>query len=184
MRYQIDLRILVIISKTWLSFSFQPNSRGERSYTDTGADEQHRLILQKVLRGRPERTVDHDAGQHAVEGRVRARANDFATWVLLTPVALLVKVAAECLSQLAREITDDADVHGDVIFFRRTIRERFSPFLRKGIGRGNAPGEGEGMPLKVGDLRATDEDILASTCRRLLFLDLDLHHVGRVLDHL
>jgi hypothetical protein len=110
-----------IISKDG-PFSFQTNSRGERRNADTGADEQHRLILQKVLGGRAERTVDHDAGQHAVEGRVCACADDLATWVLLATVALLVKVAAECLSHVAREIADDADVHRNVIFLGRTAR--------------------------------------------------------------
>jgi hypothetical protein len=51
-------------------------------------------------------------------------------------------------------------------------------------GRGNVPGESEGVPLEVGDFRAADKDVLARASRRLLFLDLDLHHVGRVLDHL
>jgi hypothetical protein len=49
---------------------------------------------------------------------------------------------------------------------------------------GNVPGESEWVPLKVGDLWAADENVLTRTSCRLLFLDLDLHHVGRVLDHL
>ena len=40
------------------------------------------------------------------------------------------------------------------------------------------------MPLEVGDLRAAQEDVLASLSRRLLLLDLDLHDVRRVLDDL
>ena len=40
------------------------------------------------------------------------------------------------------------------------------------------------MPLEVGDLRAGDEDVLAGTGRRLLLLDLELHHHRRVLDNL
>ena len=40
------------------------------------------------------------------------------------------------------------------------------------------------MPLEVGDLRAGDEDVLSGTGRRLLLLDLELHHHRRVLDDL
>ena len=40
------------------------------------------------------------------------------------------------------------------------------------------------MPLEVRDLRAAQEDVLASLSRRLLLLDLDLHDVRRVLDDL
>ena len=40
------------------------------------------------------------------------------------------------------------------------------------------------MPLKVGDLRAAKEDVLAGASSRLLLLDLELHDVGRVLDNL
>ena len=100
-------------------FNHNHDSRGERCDADTSADEQHCLVLQKVFRGRAERTVDHDAGQHTVQGWVCARTDDPAAWVLLaflTLVALLVKVAAERFGKLAREITDDTDVHRDVVF--------------------------------------------------------------------
>jgi hypothetical protein len=106
-------------------FSFLTNSRSERCNANTGADEQDRLVLQKVFRCRAKRTVDHDTGKHAIEGWVRARADDLATWVLLllAAVALLVKVAAECLGQVAREIADDANVHRDVVFLWRAARD-------------------------------------------------------------
>ena len=40
------------------------------------------------------------------------------------------------------------------------------------------------MPLEVRDLRAADENVLASAGSRLLLLDLELHDVRRVLDDL
>ena len=40
------------------------------------------------------------------------------------------------------------------------------------------------MPLEVGDLGAAEEDVLAGPGSRLFLLDLDLHDVRRVLDHL
>ena len=40
------------------------------------------------------------------------------------------------------------------------------------------------MPLEVGDFGAADEDVLSCTCGSLLLLDLELHHVGRVLNDL
>ena len=46
----------------------------------------------------------------------------------------------------------------------------------------HAPRQGEGVPLEVRDLRAGDEDVLARARRRLLLLDLELHHHRRVLD--
>lgn len=40
------------------------------------------------------------------------------------------------------------------------------------------------MPLEVGNFGAADENILTSPGFGLLFLDLKLHHVRRVLDNL
>ena len=40
------------------------------------------------------------------------------------------------------------------------------------------------MPLEVGDFRAAEEDILTSTGRALVLLDLHLHDLRRVLDDL
>ena len=184
-RYQIDLRILEQIISKYGSFQPpSPDSRGERRDTDTGADEQHCLVLQKVFRGRAERTIDHDAGQHAVQGRIRARANDLAAWVLLALLALLVKVAAECLGKVAREIADDTNVHRDVVFLGSAAGKILAYCVGGRRKAGNIPGERKGVPLEVGDLRAADEDVLACTSGRLLLLDLNLHHIGRVLDHL
>jgi len=45
-------------------------------------------------------------------------------------------------------------------------------------------GEGEWMPLEVRDLRAREEDVLASPGSGLFLLDLDFHNVRRVLDDL
>lgn len=40
------------------------------------------------------------------------------------------------------------------------------------------------MPLEVGDLGARKEDVLTSSGSGLLFFDLELHDIGRVLDDL
>ena len=48
----------------------------------------------------------------------------------------------------------------------------------------SVPGESEGVPLEVGDLRAAQEDVLAGLGGRLLLLDLELHNIRRVLDNL
>lgn len=40
------------------------------------------------------------------------------------------------------------------------------------------------MPLEVRDLRATQEDVLSSTCCGLLLLNLDFHDLGRMLNDL
>ena len=40
------------------------------------------------------------------------------------------------------------------------------------------------MPLEVRDFGAREEDILPCACRGLIFLDLQLHDVRRVLDDL
>jgi len=89
-------------------------SRGERGNTNTSTDEQHRLILQKVLRCRTEGTVDHDAGQDAVQRWAYVRADDLAACILFTFLtlfsALLVKVTTEHLGQVTGKVTDDADV--------------------------------------------------------------------------
>lgn len=134
----------------------------ERRDADAGADEQHRVVVQKVLRGRAERAVDHHAREHAVHGR----GHDLAALVvtaLAALVALGVEVAADGLGERAGEIADDADVHGDVVFLRRG-------------------GEREGVPLEVGHLGAGEEDVLAGARRRLFLLDLELHDLGRMLD--
>ena len=45
-------------------------------------------------------------------------------------------------------------------------------------------GEGEWVPLPVGNLRAGEEDVLPGTRLGIFFLDLDLHDLGRVLNDL
>ena len=50
--------------------------------------------------------------------------------------------------------------------------------------RGNVPSEGERVPLEIGNFRAGDEDVLSSPSGCFVLLDLNLYHVGRVLDHL
>ena len=40
------------------------------------------------------------------------------------------------------------------------------------------------MPLEIGNFGAGDEDVLSSTSGCFVLLNLNLYHVGRVLDHL
>ena len=75
-------------------------------------------------------------------------------------------------------------MYRDVVFLGSAAGKILAFCVRGQRTAGNVPGEREGVPLEVGDLRAADEDVLARTSGRLLLLDLNLHHVGRVLDHL
>jgi hypothetical protein len=40
------------------------------------------------------------------------------------------------------------------------------------------------MPLEIGNLRTAKEDVLTCPDGGVVFLDLELHHLGRVLDDL
>lgn len=40
------------------------------------------------------------------------------------------------------------------------------------------------MPLEIGQFRAAEEDVLSSPSGCFVLLDLNLHNVGRMLDHL
>ena len=40
------------------------------------------------------------------------------------------------------------------------------------------------MPLEIGQFRAAEEDVLPSPSGCVVLLDLNLHNVGRMLDHL
>ena len=93
--------------------------RGERCDADTRADQQDGLVVQEVLTGTAERTVDHDTRKNAVERRVGGSTDDLALAALLTLI-LLVKVAATRLGQSLGEVTDDTNVNGDVVFLRST----------------------------------------------------------------
>lgn len=67
-------------------------------------------------------------------------------------------------------------------------RPRRRPKIRGKDGnaerKNNIPSESERVPLEVRDFRATQEDVLSSTCGGLLLLDLDFHDLGRVLNDL
>lgn len=93
--------------------------RRERRHTNTRADEEHRLVVQEVLRRRAERPVDHDAGEHAVNRRVRSGPDDLAASLVLFALAFLFKFAADSLGERAREVTDDTDVDRDVVLLGR-----------------------------------------------------------------
>ena len=53
---------------------------------------------------------------------------------------------------------------------------------RQQVGTNDRPGESERVPLEVGDFGAGQEDILTSSRRRLVFLDLQFHDFRWVLD--
>ena len=123
-RYQIDLRILVAKRQTTSNLEKQ-HSRGKRSDSDTSTDEEHGLVLQKVLRCRAEGTIHHDAREDAVHRWADVRTHDPATSCALLALlalssALFVKVAAERFGEFTGEIADDADVYRNVVFLWRT----------------------------------------------------------------
>ena len=133
-------------------------SRSKRSDTNTGTNQKHRLILQKILTSASERTIDHYSRQNHVNGR------DNETSLLLSLV-LGIKITSARLGKSASEVANDSDVDAQVIFLW-------------------GGGEGEGVPLEVGDLGARKEDILTGSDGGLLLLDLKFHDFGRVLDDL
>jgi hypothetical protein len=83
--------------------------------------------VQEVLRGRAERTVNHDSGQNLVDGWIGGSSND-ARLALFTLFAatflpvLLFKVATEGLGKRLGEVADNANVNRDVILLRSTER--------------------------------------------------------------
>lgn len=78
MRYQIDFKMLECRAKNRTTCQSQdlpgdnpkqPNhSRCKRRNTNTSTDKQDSIVLQEVLTGRAERSVDHDAGEDSVDG--------------------------------------------------------------------------------------------------------------------
>jgi hypothetical protein len=100
-------------------------SRGKRSDSNTSTDEEHVLVLQKVLRCRAKGTVYHDTREDAVQRWVDVRAHDPATSspLLALPAlfsALFVKVAAEGIGEFTGKIANDTDVYRNVVFLWRT----------------------------------------------------------------
>ena len=94
--------------------------RSERRNADTGTDEKHGLVVQEVLGGRAKRSVDHDTGKNAVNGRVRRSADDLALGG--SALVLLVEIAPDGLGQRLGKVTDDTDMNGDVVLFGRTTQ--------------------------------------------------------------
>jgi hypothetical protein len=72
-------------------------------------------------------------------------------------------------------------VYREVIFFGSASKRLVQS---SAIVWGIVPSKREGVPLEVRDLRAGQEDILSSPHGGFFLLDLQLHNVGRVLDHL
>lgn len=163
------------------------NSRSKGSDTNTSTDEQNGLKVQEIFTGAAERTIDHDTGQSAVQGRIGVCPDDLSTsrrFALSALVTFLREVAANCFSESSCKITSDTDVDRDIILLRGALEDYpLSENLQRRDGY-DIPGQRERVPLEVRNLGARKEDILASSGCSLLLLDLNLHDVGRVLDNL
>lgn len=123
MRYQIDFNILYrrISSKLQdLSEKAKCYVRCEWGHTNTSTNEQHGLILQEVLACASEGAIHHNPRQDTVDrwGHYH-RTRNIATFLALT--AFSVEIASEGLGKRTSEVTNDSNVHGDVIFLRRTV---------------------------------------------------------------
>ena len=136
----------------------QRDLRSKRSDTDTSTDQEDRLILQEILTGASERTVDHDSGQNLADRRDNETS-------LLLGLVLGIEITSARLGESSSEVSDNPDVYAQVIF----------------LGGG---GEGERMPLEIRDLGARKEDVLTGPDGGLFLLDLKFHDLGRVLDDL
>lgn len=103
------------------------NSRSKGSNTNTSTNEQHRLIVQEIFAGAAERTIDHDTGQSAVQGRVGVCPDDLSTGRRFALSALVTtflrEVAANCFGESSCEITSHADVDRDVILLRGALED-------------------------------------------------------------
>lgn len=157
-------------SQTGLSFGIihpVPNTlqdRGKGRDADTSADENRNFKFENIFRGGTEGTVDEDAGQDTTEGRIDAifvyGFNDGSVYT-----TFVGKVAAQDGRDFSGEVARYSHVDGDVVFLGGT-------------------GEGERMILPDGDLGTAEEDILAWFGDCVLFLNLDLADVARMLDNL
>lgn len=168
MRFRSQRQVLLHVST---------NVRCEWRDTNTCADEEHSLIVREVLASATEWAIDHDTGKDAVDGG----RDDLAASILLTTF-LLLEVAANGLGKGAGEVTHNTDMDGNIIFLGCAEVSLETTVCQQLLER--LPGEGEWMPLEVGNFRARQEDVLASTGGSLFLLDLELHNVGRVLNDL
>jgi len=140
--------------------------RSKRSDANASTNKQDRLIIQKILTRATKRTVDHDTGQRPVYSRVGNNAHDLGNVDdVRLPGTLGVKIATEGFRECLCKVTYYPDVDGDEVFF-------------------GGAGESERMPLKVRDFGTGKEDVLTGASSCFLFLDLEFHDVGRMLDHL
>jgi len=133
-------------------------SRSKWSDTDTGANQEDCLVLEEILAGASERTINHDPGQDLVNGR------DDDTSLLLSLV-LGIEITAARLGKSRSKVSNDPDMYAQVIFLR-------------------SRGERERVPLEVRDLGARKEDVLTGADGGFFLLDLKFHDLGRVLDDL
>jgi len=133
----------------------------KRRHTNTRSNQKHSLEIQKVLRRTAKGSIHHHTGQHAIQRRVHIRP--YNPTLLVSALLLIVEITANSLGQCGCEITDDTDVHGDVVFF-------------------GCRGESEGVPLEIGDLGAGEEDVLSGAGCGFILFDLEFNDFGGVLD--
>jgi hypothetical protein len=121
----------------------------KRRDTNTCTNKYSDFKLEHVFGSGTEGPVDVDTGQDLAHG-------DFFTVLVFLAASFLVKVASKGFAECAGEVTDHADVHGDVVLFRRG-------------------GEGEGMVLPDGYFRAAEENVLHLLVYRIeLEMSIDL----------
>lgn len=119
--------------------------------------------VQEILTSASKGAVDHNTGENTSNGLLNNRW--FTVTLLLALVIFCIEVASKGFGERACEVTDNANVDRDVVFF----------------GSG---GQGEWMPLPVGHFWAREEDVLTSAGGGAFLLDLELHNLRRVLDNL
>ncbi len=134
---------------------------GERCDTNTSTNENSNFELEHIFGGRTEGAINVYAGKNLAESDFLAAL----TLLALLSTGFAFKVAAEGFAKGLGEVTDHTDVNGDVVLFR-------------------CAGESERMVLPDGNLGAAQENVLTSSGRGVLLLDLDLADVAGMLNDL
>lgn len=128
---------------------------------DSRADEDGDLVLEDVFCGRAVGPVDAQ-GREAVT--VHERHFVHAVGIDAVVELSLGRAGADAVGELLGEVADLPDVDGDVVV----------------VG---ARGDGEGVPLVLGDLRHLQKEPLAGLVLEGRLVELDLDHVVRVAHH-
>lgn len=128
---------------------------GERRHSDTGSEQYRHLVLEDILRGSSEGSVNHDPGQNCHQTIAIAQT--------LFPLSDTLCVTSEFLGQLLGKVSDDTHVDTNVVLL-------------------GCAGECKRMPLPERDLGAAEEDVLSSQSAAIVLLDLNLDDLGRVED--